>query len=69
MSARTRCPECLGARVEEAKELFAPNVDFFQCHDCHALWHLDKGQDDPPSQELLGKAFAGADSYVTSVRR
>jgi hypothetical protein len=47
--------------------LSAPNVDFIQCDDCGALWHVDKGQDDPASQELLGKIKL--DARLNSVKR
>ena len=60
MSARTTCPKCRKTHVDEAKVLFSERADFFQCHDCGGLWHVEKGQDGPPSQELLGKVGADA---------
>jgi Zn ribbon nucleic-acid-binding protein len=67
MSARNRCPRCHSTRVDEVAVLTAPNVDFIQCHECGALWHVDKGRDDPASQELLGKVKV--DARLNWVRR
>jgi hypothetical protein len=35
----------------------SPGVDFFLCNACHFLWHVPKGKDGPPSQEVLLTAF------------
>jgi len=67
MSARTSCPRCHSTHVNGVAVLSAPNVDFIQCDDCGALWHVDKGQDDPASQELLGKIKL--DARLNSVKR
>ena len=54
-SARTSCPKCRGQHVVDLDEiLFAGSVDFFRCSSCRHLWHVEKGEDGPPSYTLLG---------------
>jgi ribosomal protein L44E len=55
ISARTQCPYCDGHSVTALDQLlYSPNVNYFRCLDCNQLWHVERGQDGPPSQYLLG---------------
>jgi hypothetical protein len=54
-SARIQCPYCDSFLVLALAEmLYARDADFFLCQLCREVWHIAKGQDGPPSRELLG---------------
>jgi len=54
-SARTQCPVCHHSSVVPLNAiLFSPGADFFRCEECGHLWHVQKGQEGPASQSLLG---------------
>jgi predicted Zn finger-like uncharacterized protein len=54
-SARTSCPKCRGQQVVDLDDiLYAGSVDFFRCTACGHLWHVEKGENGPPSYTQLG---------------
>ena len=62
VSARTLCPNCNRPEIEGMNHAFySPGVDFFLCRACRFLWHVPKGKDGPPSQEVLLTAFRRSD--------
>jgi formate dehydrogenase maturation protein FdhE len=55
-TARTQCPFCQSFGVTPLEELLhSPGVDYFLCEDCKQMWHIERGHDGPPRQELLGQ--------------
>jgi formate dehydrogenase maturation protein FdhE len=54
LNARTHCPYCDSQAVSDLAHLLRLRAaDVFQCRPCLEMWHVPKGQNGPPSRDLL----------------